>query len=70
MWMRLMRLFISPKVMCFLNYVNLSKSHKAIFLERIMLHTINQLEKLREDLPEVIDGYLKTSTSRVFRIGR
>ena len=27
-------------------------------------------KKLREDLPEVIDGYLKTSTSRVFRIGR
>ena len=27
-------------------------------------------KKLREDIPEVIDGYLKTSTSRVFRIGR
>ena len=27
-------------------------------------------KKLREDLPEVVDGYLKTSTSRVFRIGR
>ena len=26
-------------------------------------------KKLREDLPEVVDGYLKTSTSRVFRIG-
>lgn len=27
-------------------------------------------KKLREDFPEVIDEYLKTSTSRVFRIGR
>ena len=27
-------------------------------------------KKLREDLPDVVDGYLKTSTSRVFRIGR
>ena len=27
-------------------------------------------KRLREELPEVVDGYLKTSTSRVFRIGR
>lgn len=27
-------------------------------------------KKLREELPEIVDKYLKTTTSRVFRIGR
>ena len=27
-------------------------------------------KRLKAELPDVIDGYLKTSTSRVFRIGR
>ena len=27
-------------------------------------------KRLREELPELVDGYLKTTTSRVFRIGR